>query len=293
MTILAAGTVLWRPGCAEPEIALVHRPRYDDWSLPKGKVDPGEHLLTTAVRETFEETGFAGDLGAFLGEVRYDTDAGPKVVSYWAMRASDGTFTAGAEVDALRWLPGTEALGALSRPADRAPVAALLGSPLPTTTVLLVRHGHAGSRAEWDGPDGLRPLNELGRREAAVIAAALPAYRPASVWSAGLVRCTQTVRPLADALGLPVQVLPAVSDAAWAAEPDRAVAAVCALAGSGRPVVVCSQGGAIPGLLDALADERTSGRRHDVPRKGSVWALSFAAGRLTAADYREALWPVR
>lgn len=293
MTILAAGTVLWRPGRAEPEVALVHRPRYDDWSLPKGKVDPGEHLLTTAVRETFEEAGFVGDLGAFLGEVRYDTDMGAKVVSYWAMRASGGDFVADAEVDALRWLPGRDALAALSRPADRAPVEALLGSPLPTTTVLLVRHGHAGSRTEWDGPDGLRPLNELGHREAATIAAVLPAYRPVSVWSADLVRCVGTVEPLADALGLPVQQLPEVSDEAWAEDPDRAVAAVCALAGSGRSSVVCSQGGAIPGLLDALSDERAGGMRPGVPRKGSLWALSFADGRLTSTDYRETLAPVR
>jgi 8-oxo-dGTP diphosphatase len=296
VTVLAAGTVLWRPGPAGPEIAVVHRPKYDDWSLPKGKVDPGEHLAVTAVRETAEESGFDGALGRFLGDVRYDvpSEAGqePKVVSYWAMEARGGAFTPNAEVDQLRWLPSDEALEALSRPADRAPLQALLAAPAATTTVLLVRHGHAGRRSSWPGPDDLRPLNTLGLSEADAIASVLPAYRPVAVSAAAPLRCAQTVSPLAEAIGVAVEPAPDLSESAYDDHPEHAVAYVRGLAESGRTVAACSQGGVIPGLLATFWDPNTCGPRPRGARKGSVWVLSFAAGRLVAADYLPSLFPV-
>ncbi|MGH3744010.1 MAG: NUDIX hydrolase [Mycobacteriales bacterium] len=294
-TVLAAGTVLWRRGPSGPEIAVVHRPKYDDWSLPKGKVDPGEHPALTAVRETAEESGFHGALGRFLGQVRYGVraDAGtvPKIVSYWAMEASAGAFVPNAEVDRLRWLAAEDCLAVLSRPDDRAPVFELLAVPAAATTVLLVRHGHAGRRSSWPGPDDLRPLNLLGRREAAAIAAVLPAYGPVAVSAAEPLRCRQTVAPLAGALGVVVDAAPDLSESAYARHPDRAVARIRALAAAGRPVAVCSQGGVIPGLLRSLRDRHTRGRRTRAARKGSVWVLSFADGRLAAADYLPDVFP--
>lgn len=296
VTVLAAGTVLWRSGPAGPQIAVVHRPKYDDWSLPKGKVDPGEHLAVTAVRETAEESGFAGALGRFLGEVRYDVqgEAGPvpKVVSYWAMEAHTGAFAPNAEVDRLRWLPSEEAIDALSRPVDRAPVDALLAAPLATTSVLLVRHGHAGSRTSWHGPDDLRPLSPLGHQEAAAIAAVLPAYGPVAVAAAAPLRCMQTVAPLATAIGVAVDAASDLTESAYGEHPERAVARIRALAAAGRSVVVCSQGGVIPGVIRLLRDADTRGPRSEAARKGSVWVLSFADDRLVAADYVPDLLPV-
>jgi len=296
VTVLAAGTVLWRSGATGPEIAVVHRPRYDDWSLPKGKVDAGEHPAVTAVRETAEEAGYEGALGRFLGEVRYDV-AGelgpvPKVVSYWAMEALGGTFTPNDEVDRLRWLSAENTLDALSRPDDRAPVRALLAAPASTTTVLLVRHGHAGSRASWQGPDDLRPLNALGRREAAAIAAVLPMYGPVAVVAAAPLRCVQTVAPLARAIGVAVEPAPDLSESAYHEHAERAVAYLGTLVAADRPVAVCSQGGVIPALLDSLWESDTSGPQGRPSHKGSVWVLSFAAGRLVAADYLRNLFPV-
>lgn len=295
-TVLAAGTVLWRPGRGGPEIAVVHRPKYDDWSLPKGKVDPGEHPAVTAVRETREETGFRGSLGRFLGDVRYGVrgEAGlvPKVVSYWAMEAVAGDFLPNAEVDRLQWMAAEEGLAVLSRPDDRAPVRELLAAPLAATTVLLVRHGHAGSRSSWPGPDDLRPLNLLGHREAVALAAVLPAYGPVAVTAAEPVRCRQTVVPLAEALGVVVDSAPALSEQAYAHDPERTLAALRALAGAERPVAVCSQGGVIPGLVRSLRDRHTRGSRSRASRKGSVWVLSFADGRLVATDYLRDTFPV-
>src|SRR3954467_13891342 len=105
-TVLAAGAVLWRASDdgAEPEVAVVHRPRYDDWSLPKGKVDAGEHVLTAAVREIREEPGFEVVVGPRGPPTHYPVREGTKRVDYWMVRAVGGSFTPNDEVDELRWL---------------------------------------------------------------------------------------------------------------------------------------------------------------------------------------------
>jgi len=126
--IRAAGGVLWRPSdgtdAAGPvEVAVIHRPRYDDWSLPKGKLTGGEQLLEAAIREVREETGHLVRVGRSLGSIRYQkVVAGrlrDKVVHWWAMLADGGTFIPNDEVDALRWLPVGAADAALTRDLER------------------------------------------------------------------------------------------------------------------------------------------------------------------------------
>ncbi|MEU7030537.1 NUDIX hydrolase [Streptomyces sp. NPDC046275] len=136
--ILAAGCVLWRPapgasgaaGAGGIEIALVHRPKYDDWSHPKGKLKRGETLAACAVREVAEETGQSCELGARLPSVRYLAQGRPKEVHYWAARALGGAFTPGREVDALVWLPPARARARLTQPRDRELLDALLATPV-------------------------------------------------------------------------------------------------------------------------------------------------------------------
>src|ERR687895_2748251 len=114
--IRAAGGVLWRPTSdndGQVEVAVIHRPRYDDWSLPKGKLAPGEPTLDGAVREVLEETGYRVRVGRPLGETRYLKVSGEeerlKIVRWWAMEAEAGGFSPSREVDELRWLPLGEA----------------------------------------------------------------------------------------------------------------------------------------------------------------------------------------
>jgi len=289
--------VLWRPGPdGRPELALVHRPRYDDWSLPKGKVDPGEHLLTCAVREVEEETGFTAVLGRPLGEQRYPVttkhgDAVTKVVRYWAARATGGAFVPNEEVDELAWLPPDQAAARLSHDRDQDVLDAMLRHP-DTMTIVLVRHANAGSRAAWKADDRLRPLDETGKAQAAATCAVLPVFGPERVLSADLVRCVDTVRPLAEKLRLPVLIEPALCDDAYDENDDRAVRRLDALVAQGRPVVLCSQGDAVPGLVARIAERdgvdlgagKSSGGKVE-SSKGSAWALSFAAGRLVDAEY--------
>ena len=121
--IRAAGAVVWRRGPEGVQVCLVHRPKYDDWTIPKGKLDPGEDFADAARREVREETGFRGLLGEDLGEVRYVVDRpgqrGAKRVRYWSMHADDGSFAPHAEIDAIAWLALAAAEEALTYDRDR------------------------------------------------------------------------------------------------------------------------------------------------------------------------------
>ncbi len=116
----AAGGVVWRRGPAGMEVVVVHRPRYDDWSLPKGKLEEGEDDVACALREVEEETGLVCELGPELASARYRDSAGrPKVARYWAMRAVRGELQPSNEVDDARWLPIAEADRILTYERDR------------------------------------------------------------------------------------------------------------------------------------------------------------------------------
>ncbi|MEI7030970.1 NUDIX hydrolase [Streptomyces pratensis] len=127
-TVRAAGCVLWRPAPAGEgvEICLVHRPRYDDWSFPKGKLKRGEDPLTAALREVLEETGHLCAPGARLPTARYLVDGRPKEVAYWAARATGGSFTANDEVDRILWLSPADSRARLTQPRDHDQLNALL-----------------------------------------------------------------------------------------------------------------------------------------------------------------------
>ena len=118
--VQAAGGVVWRRSDEGVEVAVVHRPRYDDWSLPNGKLDEGETFEEAALREVEEETGLRCDLGRDLGETRYEDRKGrPKVVRYWAMSPTAGKFEPNDEVDQLRWVSADDAKRMLSYDFDR------------------------------------------------------------------------------------------------------------------------------------------------------------------------------
>ena len=292
--LVAAGAVLWR--CPDPgrpdavEVAVVHRPRYQDWSWPKGKPVAGEALPATAVREVAEETGHTAVLGPKLGSAYYPVAAGMKTAHYWAARSCGGHFESSAEVDALRWLPPAEAAGLLSYPHDRALLAQLNLATTVTGTVLLVRHAKAGKSEEWDGDDDLRPLTAAGRRQAEALRALLRLFGVQRVHSAPLLRCRQTVEGLAADLGVAVIEEPLLSEGSYPADPPAALRRVTEIAGGPGPAVVCSQGGVIPDLVARLIKAAELDVADQPPsRKGSFWGLFFGGGLpspvLRTADY--------
>lgn len=285
--VLAAGAVLWRPNGdpASPEIAIIHRPRYDDWSLPKGKVDPGETEPVTAVREVHEETGYSSHLGRRLAAVSYPVEQGIKKVRYWAARRVDGEFSPNSEVDELKWLPVAEALKQLEYPHDRKVLRRFAKQPVNTRTVLIVRHGTAGSKSRYKGDDRKRPLDKHGRAQAESLVGVLLSFGADALYAADRVRCQQTLEPLAEELGANIQSEPLLTEEAYPENRKAARHRVLEIAAAGGTPVICTQGKVIPDLI-AWWCER-DGVRPDKSRnrKGSTWVMSLADDRLIAADH--------
>jgi 8-oxo-dGTP diphosphatase len=284
--IAAAGCVVWRMRDGTVEIALVHRERYDDWTLPKGKLDAGESARVAAHREVREETGARVALGRFLCRTRYLVGADRKVVDYFAARYLDGDFVPSDEVAELRWLPVPDAVARLSYDRDHPVLAAFSALPADLTTVLLVRHAKAGSRAQWDGADELRPLSHNGEKQVPPIRELAARYGTERVHAAPLVRCEATVRPAADDIGVPVVEEELLGERKYEGMAEAATRRLTEIASAARVSVVCSQGGVIPDLVSRLAaDSPVVLPRRVESKKGSVWALFFAGTRLVAADY--------
>lgn len=279
----AAGGVVWRVREGRVQIALIHRPRYDDWSLPKGKVEPGESDLTAAIREVHEELGARVAVSRRLGRVRYVVNSRRKHVTYWAMRYLDGEFQPNEETDCVEWLTPGKARKQLSYSVDRSVVLDFASVPRIDSVIILVRHGRAGKRSEWPGPDALRPLDEIGVHQAARLAEFLPHFAPRGIYSADRVRCIQTVEPVAAALDTNVRIDPAFNDDTFNQSPLTTQTALLALAKPGRVSVVCSQGVTIPALVDRLGP----GVGSSDTRKGAAWVLSVVDGDVVAADYYE------
>jgi 8-oxo-dGTP diphosphatase len=279
--IEAAGGVLWRPahGGAGLEVALVHRPKYDDWSIPKGKLNPGEHPVVGAVREVWEETGFTGVPGRPLDEVRYLKDGAPKRVRFWAMAVEDGRFTPNAEVDQLMWLPPREAALHLSPDRDRDILAGFDTDTVTTWPCVLVRHGSAGERSTWQGDDRERPLDTLGEEQAEALVPLLMVYGIRRVLSADVLRCTETIGPYAHVAHLPVESEPLVSEVGYAEQPARALERLLEIVGSGVPSVVCSQGKTLPSLLTSACKALKFPPPSDpTVRKGGLTVLHLRDG---------------
>jgi 8-oxo-dGTP diphosphatase len=293
--IRAAGGVVWRAtslnaGKAGVEVAIIHRPRYDDWSIPKGKLAAGESELEGALREVLEETGYRVRPGRPLGEVRYlknlDGSAREKVVRYWAMEAIGGAFTPGREVDELRWFPLAQAREVLTRSTDRDVLERFASGPIITRTVLVVRHASAGNRSDWKGDDRLRPLDETGWEQAQELVRLVSRFEVEELVSADYLRCTQTLEPLGESLGLSIREDPLLSETGFRGNESRAVALLRRLSKRVRAAAICTQREVIPSLLERLAAKDGVRLPDDFEaKKASVWALSFDGQRLCNAHY--------
>jgi 8-oxo-dGTP pyrophosphatase MutT (NUDIX family)/phosphohistidine phosphatase SixA len=285
-TVYAAGAVVWRPGPDDTlEIALIHRPRYGDWSLPKGKVDRGETEPVTAVREVFEETGYRVHLGCRIAEVSYPVEQGIKKVRYWAARSIGGEFAPNSEVDELAWLSLSDAMKTVNYSQDRKVLRRFAKRPADTQTVLVVRHATAGSKSRFSGDDTKRPLDKKGRAQAEGLVGQLLAFGATDVYAADRVRCHQTVQPLAEELEVDVRDEPSLSEEAYANNPKRARRRILEIAAQHGTPAICTQGKVIPDLIEWWCDR--DGARPDKSRnrKGSTWVLSLSAGKLVAADH--------
>lgn len=280
--IRAAGAVVWRGSESAPEVALVHRPKYDDWSFPKGRLKPGEHVIAGALREVAEETGITATLGRSLPPIHYLKGRRLKRVDYWTARVVDGgspvPMSEVDEVDEVVWLPLGEAGRRLTYEGDAGLLRALTAAPLATAPLVLVRHGVAGSRQEWEGDDDERPLDEIGRTQAEVLAEALAGYRPVELVSSPSRRCVQTLEPYAEGAGLEIRRERTLSETHH--DLRAALRLVSEALGSGRSTVLCSHGRVLPALVGGIG-----GGPGDLQlRKGAFTVLHHADGKIVSMD---------
>ncbi|MES2169712.1 MAG: NUDIX domain-containing protein [Actinomycetota bacterium] len=297
--VLAAGAICWRLDGDKTQVLLVHRGERADISLPKGKVDPGETPPQAAVRELREETGLDLVLGSPLGTVEYTLPGGrEKVVYYWTAEVTDAaleqsTFTPNAEIASLEWLPIKAARASLSYDRDRDVLdrfAALVkAGNARTFPIIALRHGKAVSPGSWDGPDTTRPLMHRGLTEAKSVAPAIAAWGPQKLISSTAVRCLTTIEPTASITGLTVKHEPGISQDAYEDGTAKVNKILRKRVAKQRPVVLCSHGPVLPGIIDAVAS--ATGTAMDAPlrRAGMLATAEFTVMHVSVAHPEQGL----
>jgi 8-oxo-dGTP diphosphatase len=256
--VTAAGTVVLRPGAdGEPEVLLVHRPRYSDWSLPKGKLHADESLPGCAARETEEESAVSVRLGIPVGHIRYPVGNGHKTVHYWhAQAVNGGKHKPNAEVDQVAWVPVSKALTEVLTYADERPLVHQALAQPDSTPLVIVRHGKAMLRSNWTGRDQARPLDERGRRQSKALVPLLEAYGVQQLVSSTSLRCAKTLQPYAKVQRLDVQGWALLSEEQGTKDPKGVAALMVRLARqaveSGVPMAVCGHRPVLPAMLEAI-----------------------------------------
>ena len=290
-TINAAGAVLWRRNAKnEVEIALVHRPRYDDWSLPKGKLEIGESHIACAYREVLEETGVSAIFGPEIGNVTYEVEEGKKIVRYWAAKVGEAPYghPDPAEIDQVEWhLPGA-AKEKLTLKDDRKIIDFFLDFGTDTTPLIMLRHAKAVKRDEWDGDDGDRPLDVSGQRQAKRLLPNFLPYAIQKVYSSDAMRCLETV----GALGRVLEIQPAISEDlgeyGYAREKELAHEFTQELVDQNVSALICSHNPIIPKLVKKLIGKKNFKELDGKLNPCDAWVLHHRDGEIVAIDLVEA-----
>ncbi|MGM0928606.1 MAG: NUDIX hydrolase [Actinomycetota bacterium] len=256
--VTAAGALCWRMRQGRLEVLLIHRPRYDDWSWPKGKLDSGETTPECAVREVHEEIGVQVRLGIPLPTIYYKVNPGLKQVLYWAAKLDkQEPVPDGREVDRVLWCTPAKARELLTNPSDVKPLVALEAAhrrdELDTYPFVVVRHAKAKPRSAWSQAEGERPLVATGRRQALAVCRMLSAWKPKRIVSSPWLRCVQTVTPYALHTQTKLRTVDAITEHNNERNPKKARAALTQMLEKGKPTAVCTHRPVLPNLFKVLA----------------------------------------
>ena len=299
--VLAAGAVLWRVEKGQLKVAVIHRSRYEDWSFPKGKVDPGELVAETAVREIREETGLKVRLGQKLSTSRYTLENGKrKEVHYWAAKVSDkalksSTFKPDEEVASVDWMTPEQARSKFTYDFDKQlldEVTALHKSDLlDTRPFIVLRHAKATPRSEWKGgkavDDGKRPLLPEGFQQATRLVPLLSAFGPKRIFTSPWHRCRSTVVPYAAKRRLRLIERSVFSELGNFRGPQRTAKEVLTIADERKGVLLCAHRPSLPTILKTLGSMGTSAQAALLLEAKALKPADFVVVHLTLGKKRK------
>ena len=289
--VRAAGAVLWRRLSDDlVQVALIHRPKYQDWSFPKGKIEIGESDISCAYREVMEETGFDSQFGPELCKVEYPVGDQLKVVRYWSAQAMGDPKNVldVNEVDQLIWVTISDAYQKLSREGDKEVLKNFEIYGVDTTPLILLRHGKAIAREEWEGDDGDRPLAQLGQIQSKRMLSRYLPFAISEIHTSDAVRCYETVAPMARAMSLDMIYWSELSEYAFAKDKKAAINVVNDIIESETRAIVCGHNPVLPGIVAKFIGKKNFKQLDHGLLPGEAWILHHRDGEVIAIDWMEA-----
>ena len=290
-SIVAAGGVVWRRDIeGEIEVLLVHRPRYDDWSLPKGKQEEGEALISCAYREVLEETGLSIKLGPYVGSVEYYVPDGLKHVAYWSASLVDdnSAFHPNEEADQIIWLDIQSAAVKATRDSDRYILERFGTTPFDTSALIMLRHAKALERTEWQGEDEDRPLQIVGQLQAKRMLSLYQVFGVEEIHTSDAVRCLDTVAQMAKALQITPTITNAVSEYTYKKNKEKAIDYSKELIKKNKQIILCSHNPVLPRMMEKLTKKIDFDYPDNKLLPGEAWVLFHNKKEVLQIDRIEA-----
>jgi len=274
-TILAAGAVVWRKNEKKKiEVVIIHRPKYDDWTFPKGKAEIGEPLISCAHREVSEETNIESAFGPYLGEVEYSTTDGKKKVSFWSAKAiKEKEFNPNSEVDQIKWVEVTKVKDLLTLDTDKKILEKFIKIELDTKPFILLRHAKTITRDEWQGDDDDRPLDSYGQNQAKKLLLIYQVFNLEEIHSSDAVRCYDTVNPITKGLNLKLEVTGKLSEDTYKKDKEKAFDYAKELIKSNLSVLLCSHNPILPKMLNKLTKKSEVDADEGKLSPGDGWVI--------------------
>ena len=283
--IQGAGVVLWRREDDEIHVCLVHRSRYNDWSLPKGKREANESLIACAYRETLEETGYSSIFGQYLGEIEYTYSSEKKTIKYWAAeaRSQERNFST-SEISDIEWLPISAALSRVNYESDKEILRRFNTIDVDAATLILLRHCKAISRDDWRRGDIDRPLADIGITQSMRLAHDLFPYEITEIYTSPAERCMSSVLPIAQKKNVSIRVDWSIEEERFAKNKADALETITRIMKAGEGALLCSHNPVLPHIVKKLIDKFVIEVDTVSLEPADAWIIHHLLGEVIAID---------